>query len=119
MKSSPLKRPEEGGITVPNSLLTADLAPGAKVLWIVLAGYHQRNDPRPSLSQLCQDLWVGTSALRNYRRELLAKGWLKIQQCRDGGRWVSNNYELLIPAPGPVPRPKRRPLLEDDDIELR
>ena len=62
---------------------------------------------------------MGTSALSNYRRELLAKGWLKVEQKRDGETFVSNHLELRIPSPGFLPRHKRRPPLEDDDLELR
>ncbi len=101
----------EPKLTVPYPLLSADLSPTAKMLWVVLKGFIQNGNSTPTMNQVCEHLRLSTTMLCIYRKELATKGWLTVEQHHVGGRFRGNTYRLHVPKP--APRSHRVPPLSD------
>lgn len=90
---------------VPHEIVfTSKLSHPARTLWLALNTYADRNaECFPGMESLSVRMGISARRLRILRKELVSKGFLRVQkQFRNNGGQTSNRYTLLLPTLSPA-----------------
>lgn len=82
-------------------IFTHKLGHPARTLWLALNTYADKEAQCfPGLKSLSQRLGISERRLRVLKKELVKKGFLRVEaRHRENGGQTSNKYTLLLPAP--------------------
>lgn len=82
-------------------IFTPKLGHPARTLWLALNTHADKNAQCfPGLKKLSQRMGISERRLRVLKKELVEKGFLRVEtQYRNNGGQTSNKYTLLLPAP--------------------